>query len=229
MSLGLDTPNVEIPPRHKSAGTAFLLSFLLPGSGQLYCGNTTRGWATLGFWLAGALMSLSQAPGILGLGVVLMFALWTFAFLDAYFSAREINAGVDLQIDGQNPRVAAVLNSLTAGFGYFYLTERRKGILVFVGMQIGRPLMAEATGLSAGIVALLAMTVQLMLAADAWRIAREHVRTALGPEVMAELPAKLKISSRLPVYVPVALAFLAGLTLVLLAAFGAASIATKAG
>jgi hypothetical protein len=30
-----------------------------------------------------------------------------------------MNAGIDIHVDVQNPRVAAVLNFLTNGFGYF--------------------------------------------------------------------------------------------------------------
>jgi len=49
-----------------------------------------------------------------------------FAFLDAYFTALEINSGAGELIDAVNPRVAVVLNLLTAGLGYFYLGERTK-------------------------------------------------------------------------------------------------------
>jgi hypothetical protein len=44
-----------------------------------------------------------------------------------------MNAGIDIHVDVQNPRVAAVLNFLTNGFGYFYLRgERIKGFTVFI-------------------------------------------------------------------------------------------------
>ena len=48
--------------------------------------------------------------------------------------ALEINRGKEPG-PYQNPRVAAVLNLLTHGFGYFYLGERGKGLLVFLGLR----------------------------------------------------------------------------------------------
>jgi hypothetical protein len=56
--LGLET-------RHKSAGLAFLLSLIVPGAGQLYCGKSFRGGLTLGFSFLGlvlAFMRHSESP-----------------------------------------------------------------------------------------------------------------------------------------------------------------------
>jgi hypothetical protein len=135
MSLGLnlgrsdDRPVAAFVPEapHKSAGRAFALSLLVPGLGQFYCGKTGRGWVTLGFWLLGLLFAFSTRAGLKGTDIMVISVLWIFSFLDAYFTAIEINRGQDTQLDGQNPRVAVTLNLLTAGFGYFYLGERRKG------------------------------------------------------------------------------------------------------
>jgi TM2 domain-containing membrane protein YozV len=146
MSLGLnlglndDRPVGAFVPQtpHKSAGLAFLLSLLLPGAGQFYCGKMGRGWITLGFWLLGLIGSFARSEGLKGTGILLITVLWIFSFLDAYFTAIEINRGQDAQVDVQNPRVAVTLNLLTAGFGYFYLGERSKGIVIFVATQVVR-------------------------------------------------------------------------------------------
>jgi len=106
--------------KRKSAGTAFALSFFLPGAGQLYCGKTGRGQITLGFWVVSVLCCFAKANSPLrGAGILGVVVLWIFAFLDSYFTAIEINFGDDAQVDVTNPRVAVVLNLLTAGLGYF--------------------------------------------------------------------------------------------------------------
>jgi TM2 domain-containing membrane protein YozV len=170
----------EVP--HKSAGLAFLLSLLVPGVGQFYCGKTGRGGITMGFWLLGLLLCLAgPAQNAKGIGILLVLVLWTFSFLDAYFTAIEINRGQDGQVDVQNPRVAVTLNLLTAGFGYFYLGERVKGILVFVATQIVRFGIPQQTGYAGGVVALGLMVLQMLMGADAYRIARMQLKEALGP------------------------------------------------
>lgn len=63
-----------------------------------------------------------------GNGLAVAFVLWIFAFLDAYFTALEINSGGDEQVDPVNPRVAVTLNLLTAGLGYFYLASAQKAL-----------------------------------------------------------------------------------------------------
>ena len=132
LGLGTDT-------RHKSAGLALLLSLILPGAGQLYCGKSFRGGVTLCFSLVGAVLCfMRQQPTLQGEGILLVVVLWVFSFLDAYFTATEINSAQDAQVDAPNPRVAVTLNLLTAGFGYFYLGERAKGMAFFVGTQIVR-------------------------------------------------------------------------------------------
>jgi len=104
--------------RHKSAGLAFLLSLLIPGTGQLYCGKIPRGLTTLGFWIAGVIAMFASGTAR-GNGMVLAFVLWVFSFLDAYFTATEINSGIDGQVEVQNPRVAVVLNLIYGWTGIF--------------------------------------------------------------------------------------------------------------
>ena len=175
LNLGLSNPGPVgslVPPTpHKSAGRAFLLSLVVPGAGQLYCGKRPRGWVTLSCWLLGLILSFSTREGLRGTGVTVMFVLWVFSFLDAYFTAVEINRGRDIQVDAQNPRVAVTLNLLTAGFGYFYLGERVKGTVIFVATQVVRFGTPQLTGYAGGVVSLALIVLQMLMGADAYRIA----------------------------------------------------------
>jgi TM2 domain-containing membrane protein YozV len=225
VSLGLGL-NDNLPvgalvpePRHRSAGLAFGLSLLVPGLGQFYCGKTGRGGMTLGFWLLA--LVLCFVPGLRALVAYFLFVmmvLWIFSFLDAYFTAIEINKGQDDVVDVQNPRVAVTLNLLTAGFGYFYLGERTKGITIFIAMQVAR-WMLPATGFFGVSIALALFVVQLLVAEDAYRIARRQLKEALGPEA-AQPAANAAPASRLPVQVPVVLACLLPLGFVALVVLG---------
>lgn len=232
MSLGLNDPapvGAFTPaPRHKSAGLAFLFSALIPGSGQLYCGKTGRGGLTLAFWVFGVVLCFIGAPtAVLGVGVSFAFVLWVFSFLDAYFTAIEINKGIDEQVDVQNPRVAVTLNLLTAGFGYFYLGERGKGIALFIGMQVSRLVLPGMMGFAGGVISLLLVVVQLAMAVDAYRIATRQMKEALGPEPAA-VPGAAP-DSRLPAEVPMALAGMVTLVFVLLVVVGLAMRAGQRG
>jgi TM2 domain-containing membrane protein YozV len=111
---------VATPPTKRSAGTAWLLSLLAPGAGQLYCGATTRGLATL-LAFAGSVAILIFATGdlkVVGLRMAVM--LYAFAGLDAYATAAELKMGIEADAP-DNPRVAGVLNMMTNGLGYVYL------------------------------------------------------------------------------------------------------------
>src|SRR5262249_40488032 len=121
--------------KKRSAAVSWILSVVCPGAGQIYCGNVTLGSWTLGLFFLASLVVVfttpSQRPPYVW-GTALRFAicLWVFATLDAYFTAKEITESKAQ--DSRNPRVAALLNLVTKGFGYFYLGEREKGIIIFV-------------------------------------------------------------------------------------------------
>jgi TM2 domain-containing membrane protein YozV len=216
MSLGLnlgrsdDRPVAAFVPEasRKSAGRAFALSLLVPGLGQFYCGKTGRGGVTLGFWLLGLLFAFSTRAGLKGTGIMVISVLWIFSFLDAYFTAIEINRGQDAQLDGQNPRVAVTLNLLTAGFGYFYLGERGKGTVIFVATQVLRFGVPRLTGYVGGVVSLALVVVQMLMGADAYRIGRKQLKEAFDPQPEQTAAATAK-ESRMPLFIPVALAGLA--------------------
>jgi TM2 domain-containing membrane protein YozV len=213
----------EVP--HKSAGLAFLLSLVIPGAGQFYCDKLGRGAITLGFWLLGLLLSI-VAPNedLKGAGIMLVLVLWTFSFLDAYFTALEINRGQDAQVDVQNPRVAVTLNLLTAGFGYFYLGQRVKGAVVFIGMQIIRFGVPRMTGYAGGVVSLALIVVQMLMGVDAYRIARMQLKEALGSQ--PDQPPAGK-ASRVPVFIPVGVAVLAAASFAVLLILGLAVTAAR--
>jgi TM2 domain-containing membrane protein YozV len=121
----------------RSPGLTWAISLVVPGSGQIYCGKKTRGAWTLAFAFLALLgfLFLNSGHPWWGISLRTLLALYIFSFLDAYFTARELNAGKD-PAAYQNPRVAAILNLLTNGFGYFYLGQRAKGLIVFVAMRL---------------------------------------------------------------------------------------------
>jgi TM2 domain-containing membrane protein YozV len=104
----------------KSAGKSWLLSLLIPGLGQMLLGAKYRGRVTMLFFFASILFAIYVPGDWRWFGVRLALMIHAFAGLDAYFTAREYNRGMDVEADA-NPRVAAVLNLTTSGFGYVYL------------------------------------------------------------------------------------------------------------
>ena len=225
VSLGLnlsEPAGAFVPePRHKSAGLAFGLSLLVPGAGQFYCGKMGRGGMTLAFWLLALIFCIAGvSTRLAGAALVVMLALWIFSFLDSYFTAIEINQGRDDLVDEQNPRVAVTLNLLTAGFGYFYLGEQAKGLTLFVATQVIR-FAVPSTGFWGTSIPLALGVVQVVAAVDAYGIARQRVKAAMGAEPL-QASEKASSASRLPVEVPVALACLLCAGFVVLAALGLA-------
>jgi hypothetical protein len=108
----------------------------------------------------------------------LSLILYIFGFLDAYYSAREINAGTDPP-PYANPRVAAVLNLLTRGFGYWYLGERKKGWVFFIGLGL-LFVVSQGPQLRSMVEAILEV-VMIAIAIDAYRIGRRQLATPSAP------------------------------------------------
>ena len=100
--------------------------------------------------------------------------LYAFAPYDAYETARELNAGMEADA-GDNPRVAALLNLTTNGFGYVYLGNKL-GFGVFILMvTVGRVVAAKLPLVAEVFVAILAI--------HAWRIAQRSRDETYLPEL----------------------------------------------
>jgi len=174
-------------------GTAFLLSLVIPGAGQFYCGKKRRALYTFLFWAGGLVVVFlaSNSDVLVGIGFSVSCFLYIFGFLDAYFTAREVNSGLDIIID-DNPRIAAVLNVLTLGIGYFYVGDRKKGLILF--------LLGRVFGSLQGWALLVVFVLQLVLAWDAYRITQAEIERRIGTLLPGE---ELRPEpSRVPAVVP---------------------------
>lgn len=218
------------PPR-KNPGLAFLLSLVVPGAGQLYCGKVKRGVLTLCFFalsLVGVVFLFAsvgegaerRVDFLWGTALRACLVLYVFGFLDAYFTAREMSLGVDPHIV-ENPRVAAVLNLLTRGFGYWYLGERRKGLLLFIliGVASRAAMVVESEMLSNGLGIFVEIALAV-LAVDAYRIARKQVDERLA--ALPVTPTPLEAPPGFTPAVPMGLAGLFALGYVALVSVGVA-------
>lgn len=207
----IDTATVLFQPQPvpKSPLIAFILSLVVPGTGHMYCGKTTRGLWTLAIFLPALAITvyltrqLGTPEGMEAAffwGIVLRIALflYVFAFLDAFFTAREMTAGTDAFI-AESPRVAAILNLLTRGFGYFYLGQRRLGFAVFFGLMFFQAPLAKTPGGG-----LLIEFILAAMGAHAYSIARKNEKEIL---TTVQLPAE-PAPSDLPRAIPIGLALL---------------------
>jgi len=98
---------------------------------------------------------------------------------------------LDIIID-DNPHVAAVLNVLTLGIGYFYVGDRKKGLILF--------LLGRVFGSLQGWTLLVVFVLQLVLAWDAYRIAQAEIERRIGTLLPGE---ELRPEpSRVPAVVP---------------------------
>jgi TM2 domain-containing membrane protein YozV len=216
---------MEAPsPRVRSSGVAFVLALILPGAGQVYAGKALRGAVSfVVFLFAGVGAVAFQVESQLwGLSLRSLLAIYVFSFLDAYQSVQELNARRDPP-PYQNPRVAAVLNLLASGWGYFYLGERAKGLMVFMVVRLG--------GWALGHYQFLWELISFGMAVDAYRLARRALRrdqpaplwagSGMMPLGLSQVPPPPALpalesaavpapSSRVPRAVPLALAALIG-------------------
>lgn len=173
----------------RSAGRAWLMSIALPGAGQLYLGATARGLASIAVTIvAAAVMIFAEGdPRWFAMRTLVFF--YAFGALDAYLTAVQRNQGIEVEAPA-NPRVAALLNFTTNGFGYLYLGHKKAGILIVLGIAL-------VTRVLAATVPLLAEVVVLALAIHAAQLAVRERRESYPPERLA--PAT---PSKLPVAVP---------------------------
>jgi TM2 domain-containing membrane protein YozV len=86
----------------KSEGLALILSFFIPGVGQMYVGRIGRGAAILiGFYLS-IFIIIAFALVLLLLPILIPFVIWLFGVIDAYRLAKKYNQQL-LFNDGQPP------------------------------------------------------------------------------------------------------------------------------
>lgn len=83
------SPTPIPPPKTKSEALAVILSVLLPGLGQVYNGQITKG--ILVIILA---VILGILFGLFCLTAIASMALWFWSIFDAYDTARRINQGL---------------------------------------------------------------------------------------------------------------------------------------
>lgn len=221
LSRGLTQPSITPSPTFapqpvpKNPAIAFLLSLIFPGAGQFYCGKPSRCLWTLAIFFLGieATTYLTTHLGnpdeesfalVWGIAFRITVFVYIFAFLDAFFTAREMTAGTDAFV-AESPRVAAILNLLTRGFGYFYLGKRTLGFGVFLGIgilqsSILQNMKDKKDGWGVG----LAMeVVQIALAVDAYRIAQEREK-----QILATIQPPPRLSGNFPAAIPVGLGLL---------------------
>jgi len=200
----------------KSPGVAFFLSLLVPGLGQFYCGQKRRALWTFFFFALGigivigsAGSSMDEGSNFLGIGLRASLVIYVFSFLDAYFTAREMTDGTATLLI-YNPRVAAVLNLLTHGFGYWYIDEKRKGVILFflVGL-VDRAASAAHEPSVTGPLSILVEIVLAVMAVDAYRIANRMNEKSLVS--VTRVPAPLQPAAALKPALPMALASLLAL------------------
>ncbi len=206
----VDTPKAIFDPQPvpRSPLVAFILSLVLPGAGQIYCGKISRGIWTLAIFLPALALTvyfslqIGSADGkveVFSWGMLLRITLflYVFAFLDAFFTAREMTAGTDAFI-AESPRVAAILNLLTRGFGYFYLGQRKLGLTVFLGLMfLQAPLAKTAVG------NLILELISAAMGVHVYNIVRRTEKEIL---TTVRLPAAPASSTSLPWLVPIGFA-----------------------
>ena len=86
---------VALALNHKSPGVAVLLSLLLTGAGQIYCGKAGRGIA---FFCAGVFAWVTL---FFLIGFILLPAVWIWAAVDAASLAKRQNAMLMATVTGQ--------------------------------------------------------------------------------------------------------------------------------
>jgi hypothetical protein len=208
------------PATKKSPAAAFLLSLLFPGAGHLYIGlNRNAAWlAGFAFLQFVALIcgAIFRAPVLAGVAILGLPVTYIFAFLDAFYSAREWNAGISPFMIGASPRTAALLNLLGSGIGYFYLGERRKGIVIFVAFRLFPYLFPASMHRS---MLIILGVLQLAFAFDGWRVGRKLPRQQ-QPTINRQLIAS-RNSEGMPALIPIGTACLVATGLVALVVLGA--------
>lgn len=233
--LGLNEyqPLSPLEPEHpaiaKSAARAFLISLVLPGIGQVYAKRQTAGWVTCIAFFLSLLVGIGAGRNgqatLAGGAAFVAITLYIFGFLDAYFSTLEYNQGISTYLIGSSPRIAAILNFFTNGFGYFYLGDRGKGILMFLIMgalgRVLRLIVGPHVWLD-----YLWIVLQIAFAFDGYRIARKRLLESF-PQ-LAQHSWRSTSTGQLTPAVPVSIAIVLVLPMLALVGLGGLAQADKA-
>jgi TM2 domain-containing membrane protein YozV len=79
---------IQPPAEVRNPGISPILSFFIPGLGQIYNGQITKGliFIAIGFFLALTIILL--------IGIILYPLFWIYNMYDAYDTAKKVNAGI---------------------------------------------------------------------------------------------------------------------------------------
>ncbi|MCT7967240.1 signal peptidase I [Laspinema sp. D1] len=124
----------------KQPWIAVILSRVIPGIGQIYAGYLLRGVIIFAVWSGSAMMALLSLlqpdinVGIVGLGLLIHFALGFWNLFDAHSSARKSNSPQfeTLRKSKKDPWLAVFLSLLIPGLGHFYIKKIGEGIIFFI-------------------------------------------------------------------------------------------------
>jgi signal peptidase I len=116
------------------------LSEILPGLGQIYSGNQSRGYIILSLNILLFILSLWLILGISGnilLGLTCLlsqFILFIWNLFDAYHCAKSKNSPEfeRLRKQSKDPWLATFLSNIFLGIGYFYIGKWLLGILAII-------------------------------------------------------------------------------------------------
>ena len=200
---------LKLPERRKNPTAAFLMSLLWPGLGHIYLGEVKKAAWLVALQILGLVFTLGNSQWEMQ-GILMVPAIYCFGFTDAYYSAREWNAGAQGLLVGANPRVAGLINFLTHGIGYFYLGQQGKGLISFFAVTAIQSWMFVS---ESPWIIFLAFSIPALLAADAYRIGRQQLAAdypGLKTEVLAAAnPGGIPV--QIPVIVFVCIATLSAL------------------
>jgi hypothetical protein len=162
-------PQPVSPEKYRSPTIAFLLSVLCPGLGHLYIGLKENAARIVCAELASIAALFTTGP-LHDAAVLAIPAIYCFAMIDAYMGARESNAGLSDLMIRANPRIAAILNLLTKGFGYFYIGDRAKGMICFFVIMAAQSILQPHMNIW---IAIFAISLQVAISIDVYRASRQ--------------------------------------------------------
>ena len=125
---------------NKEPWLAVTLSFVIPGTGQIYAEKKLKGLLICAFYFAAWIFSYQSIVGtqgnvLLGLQALIFTVILLLANLyDAYRSAVVANSNEfeSSRKHDKDPWLAVFLTNIVAGFGHFYIGKRIAGVLFLI-------------------------------------------------------------------------------------------------